>query len=260
CTSDIYNLEWEIADLEARIDSGYEEWEERSIAKAHEIVSQARADGILPTEDADLDEMLSPAALRVLSPEVKVMLQTTIQLTRVYASDKYLGERDHSPLIAEMSKICERIFAEFFSARLQNILQDQSVSALAKDFNLAKQHIKIPNVDRQANVNNGSLKKILETIGKPVQKWSGTRNCGIAVLLFGTRFSVGLAGVSDIVNPLGLTGTEQHIEDLRVLCYQLQDRRNDFVHHDPADVNDLRNFYGLFHGCLTAMVRVFYGI
>jgi hypothetical protein len=121
----------------------------------------------------------------------------------------------------------------------------------------------IPDNDNQHDIHRGSLAQTLDLIrragptGKEV-KWSGTRNCAIAILLFATRlrFSNGSPGL--LVNPMGASGHQQRLTALRVALYRLQKVRNGFIHRDVAKWSDVRKALSQFKKCVRGMANAFY--
>jgi len=82
-----------------------------------------------------------------------------------------------------MSKLCERILADFLGPRCSAIYADPKVSSLLND---PKRPVSIPKEDQEFKIEKGSLRRLLSLIekGGPLHL-SGTRNGAIALLLFG---------------------------------------------------------------------------
>ena len=101
---------------------------------------------------------------------------------------------------------------------------------------------------------------MLSLLSKPnAVYWSGTRNCAIALLLFGRNYKLGNGLEEEIKNPLNLFGDEDERKELRLHLYRLQELRNGFIHHDLAGWDEAQHVKVCFEKCFRKLVMVLYG-
>src|SRR5262249_31984869 len=154
----------------------------------------------LPRPPLPEGRLLGEDALACLSEDARKILETYYQLDGIYAKEADLQNLDCSPLVAAMSKVCERVLADFLGPRCRTVYADPTVSALLNDPN---SKVTIPTEDQGFKIDKGSLRKVLGLIEKPSPlHWSGTRNGAIALLLFGRTYKVGDGAGKEISNPL----------------------------------------------------------
>jgi hypothetical protein len=250
--SDVEDLEDETNDLEDRLDTRYAGWQDAVARRAEEIVSRAIDEGRLPREQVPGEGLLSEALLQRLSPEARQLYDTSRRVLHLNSTDQVFRGGDNSPVIGAMAKCCERVFADAFAARRPQLVADPAVSRLRDNFKRAT--IDIPEEDQRYKVDKGSLGRVLNQLPDNEQAWSGMRNCGIAILLFGTSYRVVAGEVIEIDNPLRLRGTEDERRALRVACYEFQRLRNGFVHHDLATWGDVQQAQPWFQQCLLGLL------
>lgn len=246
----------EIEELQDRIDAGYSEWEDAALRRAEEILARHAEKLPHPPEAETGDPLLSAGLARLLSEPARTMLQTYQRLIAFYRGDESMRAGDNSLVIAAMAKCCERAFSDAFAARRDALLMEPSVIKLINKFKTVK--IDIPEEDQKFKVDKGSLGNVLSLVQKDKQHWSGMRKCGISLLLFGTRYQAKTDECIEIENPLRLRGTEHERRDLRLACYEFQELRNGFVHHDPASWSDVEGALACFQRCLPGLVKAFH--
>lgn len=255
--------EFEVAELEDRVweledllENGVREWQEVRVREADRIVAETIDIGTLPS--VDLSEYAYVADYSV-SEAVLTMLRTVVVLrTKLVPAQVEIQERlDYSPLIGQMAKTCERLFGDAFSSRRSLLSASNEANLL---LNNGKQfEVEIPAEDKEHKIDKSSLCKVLSMIEKrSSDEWSGTRNCAIALLLFGRHHRTIGGSCVEIRNPLGVTGTETERTQLRVALYRLQKERNGFVHHDVASLDDAKYFESLFIECVRGLVQLLY--
>jgi hypothetical protein len=255
---DIEDLEDEIEDLEDGVDDDYQDWEEASLQVAEQIIERSKLQGEVPLLTPESFAYWHPA-IPQLSKDAQKQLWTLKQLMTSFQHDAGLSsdDADKSPIIAEMSKCCERIFSDFFSARHSCLLSDPGIVALYK---AKKREIEIPPSDQSYGINRNAIARVLVMVWESSQpNWSGPRKCGIALLLFGRRNQVKKPTLTLIDNPLGCHGSEDELNDLRLALYKFQNVRNGFVHHDSASWEDVERIRPLFERCLFGLLTTFYG-
>lgn len=250
---DIDDLEHEADDIEEALDQGYAEWQAKEYGKAEAIIEQAPA-----RPDLAERRLLGQAAVGLLSDDARTIHETFMQLDGLYTDRPDLQALDCGPLVSSMSKLCERILADFLGPRCPAVYADPTVSSLLKD---PKRTVEIPAEDQTFKVDKGSLRKVLGLIEKPGPvNWSGTRNGAIALLLFGRTYKMGDGEGDEIDNPLKLYGTEEERQGLRLDLYRFQQLRNGFIHHDLAGWTEALEVKRCFYGCVQGLVRILFGI
>ena len=252
---EIDTLENEVRELEDLIEEGITEWQEAKIAEGERLIAEASKAGTLP--EVDLGEFEFVDGYPV-SEEVRKMLLTCQTLHDLFQT-RHIEQReplDNSPVIAQMSKICERLFCDACSERWSSVLANPSVEHLLG--NWKRCNFDIPEEDK-AHIKRESLEKVLSMIRKnELARWSGTRNCAMALLLFGRRYRITNGSPFDVDNPLGIPGTDFELTQLRVALYRLQEVRNGFIHHDVANWDHVELVEGIFRDCVRGLVTLLY--
>jgi hypothetical protein len=249
---DIDELEHEADELEEALERGHAKWEAKEYRKAEALSEQARAHPASPEK-----RLLGEAAVGCLSNDARTILETYLIIDCLYTEQRDLQSLDCGPLVASMSKLCERILADFLGPRCPAIYADSVVSSLLND---PKRTVDVP-VEDQAFIDKGSLRKVLGLIEKPGPvKWSGTRNCAIALLLFGRTYKMGEGEGEEVTNPLKVHGTEEERRDLRLDLYRFQHLRNRFIHHDLAEWTEALEVKQCFERCVRGSIRILFGV
>jgi hypothetical protein len=252
CQDDIDDLEHEAEDIEEALDQGYSAWQEREYRKAEATVEKA-ARPPLPE-----GQLLGEKALACLSEEARKILETYLRLDGIYATVPDLQTLDCGPLVATMSKVCERILVDFLGPRCRAIYANPGVFSLLND---PKRTVSIPTEDQSFKIDKGSLKKVLDLIKKPGPlQLSGTRNGSIALLLFGRTYKMEGGAGAEINNPLKIHGHEEGRKELRLDLYHLQKLRNGFVHHEFTRWSQAQEVKQRFEGCLRKLVSILFGV
>jgi archaellum component FlaC len=251
--ADIDCLEQDASDIEERLEQGYSDWAENEYRKAERAVERASQRPPLPAV-----QLLSDGALACLSEDARRILETYSRWEQICAKESDLQNLDCGPLVVTMSKVCERILADFLGPRCRTIYADPSVSSLLND---PKYTVDIPTEDQSFKIDKGSLLKVLGLIKKPGPLfWSGIRNGAIALLLFGRTYKVGKGAGEEINNPLKVHGDEEERQELRLDLYRLQQLRNGFIHHELAGWTQAQEVKRCFEGCLRRLVSILFGV
>ncbi len=248
---EVDELEIEVDEAQDRLDEGYSTWVGEQVRRAEALPAPPPVSnwcGLIPAE-----------LVGRLSEDARKIVGTFHKLHSLYSREVDLHSLDWGPLVGTMSKVCERILSDFLEPRCRAIFDDPALSQVfATKTNYTDG---IPEADRGYRVENSALHRILDFRKKsgPLH-WSGTRNAAIALLLFGQKFRVGAESGYEIDNPLKLFGTEEDRAALRCDLYRLQDLRNGFIHHDPADQEQAVGVLACFRKCVRRLCYVLFGV
>jgi hypothetical protein len=231
--SELEGLQADAESLDAEVDSTQADvdfpedligsaWTNAEYARGQRLLRENRDH--LPLPDLSFLGPLQPSVSK-LSKAATRLVKTTAVLVQVALGGEPLAELDYGPQIASMAKACERI--------LDDVLTSGDLTNVAK---MVKKSI-----DANAAI-----------------KWNGMGNKRIALLLFGGWIPVYQTTAEHVLNPLEVRSSEEYVQTLPDRLSEFQNLRNQFVHHDLADTDDLRHTWECFQDCLKGLLQAFY--
>lgn len=194
-----------------------------------------------------------------LLPDVQKMLSAAAVLYAVARQDEILHDKDYGCVVAAMAKCCERAFADGFDARKAVILSHPVVQMILTEKG-DKRRFDIPPVE--TGVDKSKLGNLLEALAKSATKnemrWSGTRNCGLAILLFSGRLGVWTGTQFECLDFFHDTSKADAFRLLPQRLIEFQELRNGFIHESFAAVSDVEQMWPCFADCMRGILCAFY--